>query len=300
MKKILFFLALFLSVTVGAQDTSFFKSKTGEKLYYYAYGSGPKVVILYGGPGYGCKTICYWAKFFKNRNLIFYDQRGTGLSKNVKMDSSTINLRMAISDIEELRNHLTEDKLSIVGFSWGAGLAMAYASKFPEKVNNLVLISPIGPDMDYLNGFEDDINARRSMQEKDSLKFWLNYGSTDTTLLSSKMITFYTYIPYFYDHSRGKSMLWDLINLGDFNPQMSQLMFDNLLTNGYDVKAGLVNYKGNCTIIRGKQDVISYKVLCTLTSLLPQTKVYEIPMCGHFVDMEGFSEFYRAMKEIFP
>ena len=62
-----------------------------------------KVLLLYGGPGYAVSAMRPWADFLSNEfECILYDQRGTGLSSNVKIDSTRINLLRAVKDIEEL------------------------------------------------------------------------------------------------------------------------------------------------------------------------------------------------------
>lgn len=297
-KLILIFFSLALSVSLMAQDTSFFKSSDGENLYYTSFGNGPKIVIFYGGPGYGCNIIYPWHKLMNKYQCIFYDQRGTGLSKNAKVDTSTINLRVAVNDIEELRVHLNEEKLVILGFSWGAGLAMSYTSKYPEKVSNLILASPIGPDFSFVYEQYYNILSRRSIQETDSLNYWSKpevIAADSVTAMN--MQTYYTYIPYFFDHKKGRPMMRKLINEADYNPKMFKSMMNDLKTKAYDVKDGLLNYNGKCTIIRGQQDVIGYKVVDQIQKFIPQTIIYEIQGCGHFVDMESPFPFQNNLKK---
>ncbi|NTW90881.1 MAG: alpha/beta fold hydrolase [Erysipelotrichaceae bacterium] len=71
---------------------------------------------------------------------ILFEQRGIGLSGNVKLDSTTINLKRAVLDIEDLRKHLGRNQISLCGISWGGGLAQAYSSYYPDNVKNMVLM----------------------------------------------------------------------------------------------------------------------------------------------------------------
>jgi len=286
MKKLIIIFLIFPCISFSQEKKSF-AVKDGTKLYYTTFGSGTKVVILYGGPGYGCNTIFNWADILKSNQCIFFDQRGTGLSKNVKQDTSTINLRTAVSDLEFLRKHLNEEKLTIIGFSWGAALAMAYVAKYPEQVANLILVSPTGPDLSFRNEMYYNILSRRSQEETDSLNYWMQKDNiVKDEILAYKMQTYYSYIPYFYNHESGGKMLWGLINNADYNPLMFNLMWEDLNRINYDIKAGLKKYRGKCTIIRGQQDVIGYKVIVQISQCLPQTVVSEIHACGHFVDLE--------------
>lgn len=115
-------------------------------MFYTKTGKGPVIIFLCGGPGFGASGLQSWADTLSNKfKCIVYDQRGTGLSVNVKQDSTTINLQRATNDIEELRLHLGQKRISICGISWGGALAQAYTSVYPQNVNKLVLVSTMGP-----------------------------------------------------------------------------------------------------------------------------------------------------------
>jgi proline iminopeptidase len=54
----------------------------------------------------------------------------------------TLGLGAQIADIERIRRILGDEKLILVGHSWGGFLASLYAAEFPERVEALVLVSP--------------------------------------------------------------------------------------------------------------------------------------------------------------
>ena len=54
----------------------------------------------------------------------------------------TLGLGAQLMDIERIRRALKQDKLVLVGHSFGAFLAALYAAEFPERVSALVLVSP--------------------------------------------------------------------------------------------------------------------------------------------------------------
>jgi proline iminopeptidase len=85
----------------------------------------------------------------------YYDQRGCGKStrpidrfesqnmyENMTRLDQTLGLGAQIADIERIRQLLGEDKLILIGHSWGGFLASLYAAEFPEHVEALILISP--------------------------------------------------------------------------------------------------------------------------------------------------------------
>ncbi len=99
---------------------------------------GIPALFLHGGPGGGFQRG-NMALFDPDRfRTVFFDQRGAGrsLPKGGLDANTTANL---IADIERLRQHFSFDKWLIVGGSWGATLALAYAETHPERVTGLVL-----------------------------------------------------------------------------------------------------------------------------------------------------------------
>jgi proline iminopeptidase len=85
----------------------------------------------------------------------YYDQRGCGESTrpidrfespnmyaNMKALDQSLGLGAQIGDIERIRQILGDEKLILIGHSWGGFLASLYAAEFPERVDALILVSP--------------------------------------------------------------------------------------------------------------------------------------------------------------
>ena len=47
-----------------------------------------------------------------------------------------MTLQTVVEDLEALRQHLKQDRLVLIGHSWGGMLAMAYAVAHPERVDS--------------------------------------------------------------------------------------------------------------------------------------------------------------------
>ena len=54
----------------------------------------------------------------------------------------SLGIGAQLADIERIRRILKEDRLTIIGHSFGAFLASLYAAEFPERIKALVLVSP--------------------------------------------------------------------------------------------------------------------------------------------------------------
>ncbi|MAM61571.1 prolyl aminopeptidase [Maritimibacter sp. UBA3975] len=99
---------------------------------------GVPVVYLHGGPGSGVQEAQLRLFDPKTFHLIAFDQRGAGLSrpKGGRESNTTDHL---VTDMEKIRTHFGLERWMIVGGSWGATLALAYAVAHPERVTGIVL-----------------------------------------------------------------------------------------------------------------------------------------------------------------
>ena len=112
----------------------------GHSLYIEQCGNagGMPMVYLHGGPGSSCSPR--HRQFFNPAlcRAVLFDQRGCGQS--LPRGSTRGNHTDAlVSDMETVRCHLGIARWLVVGGSWGAGLALAYASAHPGACLGLVL-----------------------------------------------------------------------------------------------------------------------------------------------------------------
>ncbi len=110
------------------------------ELYYEQSGNpdGKPVVFLHGGPGGG--TEPKHRRYFDpdKYRIILFDQRGCGRSTpHASLQANTT--WDLVDDVERLRQHLDVDRWQVFGGSWGSTLAIAYGSKFPDRVTEFVL-----------------------------------------------------------------------------------------------------------------------------------------------------------------
>lgn len=292
---VLFVFLLLIFDGINGQDILSFKTSDGESLFYTKTGDGPVIIFLSGGPGSGASSMKEWADTLSNKyECILFDQRGTGLSTNVKLDTTTINLQRAVLDIEDLRKHLGTKQISFCGVSWGGGLAQAYTSVYPRNVKKLVLLCPMGPDTTYFTPFSDNIKMRTYPDERDSLTFWANQPTNEISTF--KRFQFFL-LAYFYDHKTGYDVLNTYLKM-PYNQEMNDLMMKDIIKH-YDLKAGLAKYHGDCVVIKPRQDVIPEEVAFQIREIIPQTKIIFIERSGHIIGAENPKAFYLALNKAF-
>jgi len=99
---------------------------------------GIPAVYLHGGPGSGCQPD-HRRLFDPERfHAVLFDQRGAGRSRpKGRLEDNTLS--HLIADIEMIREKFGFERWIVVGGSWGATLALAYAQAYPLRVTGLVL-----------------------------------------------------------------------------------------------------------------------------------------------------------------
>ena len=112
----------------------------GHEVYVESVGraDGIPAVYLHGGPGSGCQTD-HRRLFDPERfHAVLFDQRGAGRSrpKGRREDNTLAHL---IADMEMIREKFGFARWIVVGGSWGATLALAYAQAHPDRVSAIVL-----------------------------------------------------------------------------------------------------------------------------------------------------------------
>ncbi|CAN7730080.1 prolyl aminopeptidase [Bradyrhizobium sp. LjRoot220] len=112
----------------------------GHEIYVESVGriDGIPAVYLHGGPGSGCQPD-HRRLFDPERfHAVLFDQRGAGRSrpKGRREDNTLPHL---IADLEMIREKFGFERWMVVGGSWGATLALAYAQANPDRITGIVL-----------------------------------------------------------------------------------------------------------------------------------------------------------------
>jgi|SRR4051794_11385704 proline-specific peptidase len=117
--------------------TESFRAQDGRTLTYRREGSGPILVCHPGGPGFSSRYLSDLAGLGDTFTLVFLDPRGTGAS-TTPADDRAYTTADYVSDVEEMRLHLGEERLNILGHSHGGVVALAYAARHPTRTRNVV------------------------------------------------------------------------------------------------------------------------------------------------------------------
>lgn len=113
----------------------------GYKINVESKGTGDPIFFFAGGPGNSHDYMQgNFGQYYKTNQVVFIDMLGRGLSDDAK-DLSEYSVENDVHVAEAVRKKLGLEKISLVGHSYGAVVAQAYAIKYPNQVNRMVLIS---------------------------------------------------------------------------------------------------------------------------------------------------------------
>lgn len=301
-------------------DSTVWQVEDDIKLHFDVFGKGRPVIIVHGGPG-----IPY-AKAWKGLNALedqyafyYYHQRGAGNStrpikhfesknypKNVSELEQTLGIGVQIADIERIRRILDEEKLLLVGHSFGGFIAALYAAEFPEKVDKLILVAPAGmlSPPQKGNNFFDSVRDRlpdEDLPEYDSLvKEYFNFGSiftkTDNDLIDlQKQISKYLITGMGYD----SSLMTSIPTPGGWSS--FAVYFSTGRSPNY--QDAVAHVTAPTLIIHGDDDDITLNGSQEYEKYIPNARFVSIgcsetsTISGHFIFYDCPEKFATAVKE---
>jgi len=291
---------------IFSQFESKFIKIDGYKINVEIKGEGDPIFFLPGGPGNSHDYMQgNFGQYYKSNTVVFFDWLGRGKSDDAK-DVSEYSVENDVDLIEKLRIKLKFNKISLVGHSYGTVPAQAYAIKYPDNVDKMVLI----------NGFHsgamwqancDSYNhyAKTHFPEKwikvDSLRA-LGYLSSEEPLKS-----IYGNFPtkYIYYHNtklvqnspktehRGwaNDVYVSIIGKdGDFDVSGSMI--------NQDYRKHLKNIKAKTLVVAGRYDGVSTPEFAVqYKAFMPQAKFVMFEQSGHNPYLEEPEKFFQLFED---
>ncbi|MBR9913205.1 MAG: alpha/beta fold hydrolase [Algicola sp.] len=316
MKTYLFLICVFLQSALNIQaqtDPNIFdkfESKfytiDGYNINVEVLGEGDPIFFLPGGPGNSHDYMQgAFGQYYKSNQVIFFDWLGRGKSDDAK-DNSEYSVKNDVAMIEALRKILKLDKISIVGHSYGTVPAQAYAIKYKDRADKLVLI----------NGFHsgamwqancDSYNhyAKTHFPEKwqvvDSLRS-LGYLSSEEPL---KTVYGNFPIKYIYYHD---TKLTSKTPKTDYRGWSGDVYTTIIGPDGdFDVSGSMINQdyrrqlkavKAKTLIVAGRYDGVSTpEFAIQYKTFMPQAQFEMFEQSGHNPYLEEPEKFYRIFEE---
>lgn len=289
--------SLFLAATVSHSATSeggqTFDGPAG-KIYYEVTGTGSNtpLIVVNGGPGFDhtyLHVATAWDTLAKNRQVIFYDQRGDGRSDALKPGQSC-TLADQIADLEALRAHLGLDKVNLLGHSWGGYLSMSYAARHPEHIAHLLIVDSAAPRWaDTLFLFEQifpEISERRA-----GYTFGDEMG--DKTASDASIHDYLTML--FYSQEKRDAFVVQM-SPGAYHKEVFQAVIRDLPR--FDLNPELHKYKFPVIVMTGRYDInVAPLVAYRIHKEIPGSRYVVFERSGHIPFYEEPEAFVRVTED---
>lgn len=112
--------------------------RPGLHLYFRVIEDGPEAVVV---------PNANWLAdllhpLAEGRTLVLYDPRSRGRSSAVT-DSRQLSIEWDVEDLEAVRRYFGLERLALLGTSYHAAITALYALEYPERVERLLLASPL-------------------------------------------------------------------------------------------------------------------------------------------------------------
>ena len=277
---------------------------------------GIPAVYLHGGPGSGCQPD-HRRLFDPERfHAVLFDQRGAGRSrpKGRREDNSLPHL---IADMEMIREKFGFERWMIVGGSWGATLALAYAQAHPHRVSGIVLRATfLGTRTELESAFVDVLPRFYPDLSNDFLSvlppeerrqpldaYWRRILDPDPALHSPAARAWHNTERILSEHTSGRIRL-DLNSLNSTHPlPVTPFMEAHYFQNDCFMKPGQVlAAAGKLERLRGIIVQGRYDLLCppatshALSAVWPDSEIRFVEGAGHSLYDAGVRD--AVMKAI--
>ena len=264
-------------------------------LAYKVFGKGQPLFLLNGGPGLPSHHFTPLAqKLAKNYTVILFDQRGTGYSSIDQKNSSTLNLKLMLEDLEDLRAHLGYKEVTLMGHSFGGIYALAYAAAYPEQVDKLILSHSGGMNLDFQKDISARLQSRLNEEERAGLNGLMQESNPELrNILQSKSIA----AAYVYDRSLAPGIFKSLAFKARFYPEVNQLIFQDLNTINFDLTDQLKSFDQPVLIIHGDHDIVNPEVAKYTHRVFSNSNLLLLKKCGHYGWIEHPEKYFKAIHD---
>lgn len=297
--RYVFLLVTFLPGALSAQvEEGFAPSEDGVEVHYKVYGKGKPLLVINGGPGFPSHYFQELAEDLSDdRQVIIFDQRGTGDTYVKEYDRGTINLTKMVRDIEALRTHLKINKWDVMGHSFGGVLAMLYAEDHSDRINKLVLSASGGMDLEFTKAMPANIQSRLSNQQTlDMQRLNKEFQKNESNMRVHNARFEILAWAYVYDKNKVDEAV-DMLTEGNrFNYRVNQLVWKDLRSRPYDVKEKLKEFKKPVFIIHGRQDIIGESVAIKTHMTFPNSTLAFINEASHYIWLDQHDEYINLIN----
>ena len=274
---------------------------TGVPLYWCRYGreGAPPMMVLHGGPGahhdYLLPQLLSLATLGTGFDLVFYDQRGGGRSRTD--DPAPVTVQVHVADFAAVSAELGVSGAPLVGYSWGALLALhvAIAARAGSPALTLppwlLLISPAPYLPADRASFDAELTRRQLSPEVAGLRAALQTsGLRERDLDAYRQRAFELSVAGYFAHPERSANLTPFRVTG----RVQQSTWASI--DGAAVLAALPGIALPSLVVHGDRDPIPLASARATAAALGAPLV-ELVDCGHVPYVEQPDALHRALSD---
>jgi proline iminopeptidase len=257
------------------------------------------IIVLHGGAGL---SMAYLRPDLEPlgtyATVIYYDQRGRGRS-SLTANPKHLTVAKHVDDLESVRKFFGLQRITLLGHSWGAGLAIEYALRYPRRVDRLIMVAAMEPRR---AAYDDQFQANvvRWMDEKTRAELAaLSDSMSNAPDIIGTCRRFFALLirGYYADPAR---ITWsrgdpcadppEAIRAGN---QTNTLV--NESWGNWDYRERVKNLRTQSLLIHGVSDPIPLEAAKEWVATLPVSRLLVVPNSGHFPFVEQPEQFFSAV-----
>lgn len=269
---------------------------TSVPLYWCEYGdpAAPPLLLLHGGPGASHEYLLpQMLALAAEHRVVCYDQRGGGRSRHDD-DRAELGWREQVADVAIVAEELSVDPLTLVGYSWGALLALLYAieagaGRVAPRPARLALLDPAPVTREHRAAFEAEFARRQAGPEIAALRAeLLASGLRERDPDAFRQRTFELSVAgYFADPRRARDLTPFRVT-----GRVQQAIWRSL--GDYDLRAELAALRVPAFVVHGRQDPIPLESSEEVARALG-TSCLVLDDCGHVPYVEQPDRLFPAL-----
>ena len=265
-------------------------TSTAVPLYWAAWGpaGAPRLLLLHGGPGahhdYLLPQMLHLAERY---DVLLYDQRGGGRSKTD--DPAPVTAQVLVDDLVAVVAEFGLVPLSLVGYSWGAMLAMLAAIDGRVRPARMVLLDPAPLTRQWREQFEAEFSARMRGPAVTRLREELaTSGLKERDPAAYRQRAFELSVAGYFAHPERANDLTPFRVMG----KVQQSVWASL--GDYDLTAQLALVQVPALVVHGRQDPIPLASSGAAARALGAEFVV-LEECGHVPYVEQPAALFAAL-----
>ena len=261
-------------------------SVNGTTLHAESYGipDSSLVIFLHGGPGSDYQNGLHVSELANDGfRVVFYDQRGTGLSQ--RHDKDIYSIQLYLDDLSAVIKHYRTSptqKVFLFGHSWGAMLAAAYINAYPGRIDGAIFAEAGGFNKQLLDEYGEASRNLNLLSEitNDVLYYdqFLTGRENEHEILDYKLAiaSSFSYAEGNDEGIEGPSPFWRN------GAVVLQAFMDIAENEGFDFTTNLNQYKTNVLFLYGDNNR-SYGLSFAEkeASYFPNSDIVQIDDTGH-------------------